>query len=374
MLSTGLAPGFLSLGQATARAVATRADGRGRLGRTFLVSGPRGAGKGAFVEDLLALLFCTDADRAARPCNACAGCRQARERRHPDLVLGSPEQWRELRGSGESLVAAARRWLGEAAGAPIASERRVVLIEGIDRAGDQIQSALLKALEEPSDRHVFVLVADEPSRLLPTVRSRCEPLRIGPVPHAELTEWLIDREQLPRDLAGALARISDGFVGRALALARDKDQVEWRRRVQAELLSLLARGRADRFGSLREMLDEATRRIPGAATDEVAPGGDDTGEAPKAPASLQRAGAIALTDAWLGLARDLLMAAVGRPEVAPAGELLPDLPVAARRVDPRKVARSVEVLDRVHDGLGRNASPRLALEAAMLAWPTVEPW
>jgi DNA polymerase III delta prime subunit len=374
MLSTRVAPGFLSLGQATARAVAIHGGGRGRLGRTFLVFGPRGAGKGAFVEDLLALLFCTDADRAARPCNACAGCRQARERRHPDLVLGSPERWRELRGSGESLVAAARQWLGEAAGAPIAGERRVVLIEGIDRAGEQIQNALLKALEEPSDRHVFVLVADEPSRLLPTVRSRCEPLRIGPVPRGELIEWLIDREQLPRDLASALARISDGLVGRALALARDKDQIEWRRRVQAELLSLLARGRADRFSSIREMLDEATRRVPGGAADDPAPAPDEAGEAPRAPASIQRAGATALTEAWLGLARDLMMAAAGRPDVAPATELLADLPAAARRIDARQVAQTIELLERVHEGLGQNASPRLALEAAMLSWPTAQAW
>src|SRR5437868_5307249 len=185
--SNAPAPGFLSIGQATAVTVALRAARRQRLGRTFLVHGPAGAGKGAFVEDLLALLLCTDADRSARPCNACAGCRSARSRSHPDLVIGSPEIWRQSRSAGESLVAAARRWLGSTAGAPIAGERRVVLIEGADRTGEQIQNALLKVLEEPSDRHVFVLVADEPNRLRDTVRSRCQPLRIGPVPRAELS-------------------------------------------------------------------------------------------------------------------------------------------------------------------------------------------
>jgi DNA polymerase III subunit delta' len=374
MLSTGVAPGFWSLGQATARAVALHSAGHGRLGRTFLVFGPRGAGKGAFVDDLLALLFCTAADRAARPCNVCAGCRQARGRRHPDLVLGSPERWRELRGTGESIVAVARQWLGEAAGAPIAGERRVVLIDGIDRAGDQIQNALLKALEEPSDRHVYILVADEPSLVLPTVRSRCQPLRIGPIPQVELTDWLVDREQLPRDLAIALARISGGLVGRALALARDKDQVDWRRRVQAELLGLLSRGRADRFSSARELLDDAARRMPGASTaDEVAPSPDEGTEAPRTPVSLQRVGAIALVDAWLSLARDLMVAAAGRADVAPAGELLPELAAAAERIDPRQMAASIDVLERVHEGLSQNASPRLALEAAMLAWPTIQP-
>lgn len=364
-------PGFLSLGQAPARAVAVRAGQRGRLGRTFLVVGPRGSGKGAFVDDLLALLFCTDTDGQVRPCNHCSGCRQARARRHPDLLVGSPERWRDLRGAGESVVAAARQWLGEAAGAPIAGERRVVLIEGIDRAGDQIQNALLKALEEPSDRHVFVLVADEPSRLLPTVRSRCLPLRVGPVARGELIEGLMNGEQLPRDLAGALARISGGLSGRAWALARNKDEIEWRRRVQAELLSLLARGPADRFSSVRDLLDEATRRLPTAAgsADEGGAATEEGGDAPRAATSIQRAGATALAEIWLSLARDLMMAAAGRPDVAPAGELLPELAATARRLSAHSLAESIRLLERVHEGLAQNAAPRLALEAAMLAWP-----
>ena len=371
MPSIDPAPGFLSLGQAPARTVAVQASRRGRLGRTFLVVGPRGSGKGAFVDDLLALLFCTAEDDQGRPCNRCAGCRQARGRRHPDLVIGSPERWRELRGVGESVVAAARQWLGEAAGAPIAGERRVVLIEGIDRAGEQIQNALLKALEEPSDRHVFVLVADEPSRLLATVRSRCLPLRIGPVPRGALVEWLMDHEQLPRDLADALARISGGLAGQAWALARDKDEIEWRRRVQAELLGLLDRGPADRFSSVRDLLDEAARRLPGVPTAEEPPATEEAGEAPRAATSVQRVGATALAEIWLGLARDLMVAAAGRPDVAPAGELLPDLAAIARRLGTRELAASIGLLERVHDGLTQNASPRLALEAAMLAWPTL---
>src|SRR6185503_15076613 len=140
--------GFLSLGQATSRTIAQRSAASGRLQRTLLVHGPAGSGKGAFVDDLLALLLCQAVD-GERPCNACHGCRQARARTHPDLVIGSPERWREERSTGESIVAAARRWLAESAGAPIAGERRIVVVEGVDRANEQTQNALLKALEEP---------------------------------------------------------------------------------------------------------------------------------------------------------------------------------------------------------------------------------
>jgi len=373
MISTDAVPGFLSLGQAAARAVAVRASQRQRLGRTFLVFGPAGAGKGTFVEDLLALLMCTDADRSARPCNACAGCRSARARTHPDLIVGSPEIWRDGRSAGESLVAAARRWLGATAGAPIAGERRVVLIEGADRAGEQIQNALLKALEEPSDRHVFVLVADEPNRLLETVRSRCQPLRIGPVPRAELSAWLMDHELLPKEQADALARLSDGYVGRALALSRKGDRLEWRRRLQRELVGLLRSGRAERFVSAREVLDEASRRSVPEDTTEMQPADGPTpegAEQPRTPASVQRAAATAIVEAWISLARDLVLVRAGRGEIAPTAELLPDLRSAAEALDVAELARFIGLLEEIHEGLAQNASPRLALEVAMLAWPT----
>ena len=178
--------GFQSPGQPQARAAALRAAQSGRLQRTLLVHGPAGAGKGAFTNDLLALLFCQAEDPTLRPCNACRGCRDARARTHPDLVVGGPDQWREERATGESIVAVARRWLLASAGSPILADQRVILIEGADRANEQAQNALLKALEEPLPRQMFVLVADEPGRLLPTIRSRAQPLRVGPVPKAEL--------------------------------------------------------------------------------------------------------------------------------------------------------------------------------------------
>lgn len=372
MTSNAPVPGFQSIGQATARTVALRAAQRQRLGRTFLVQGPAGAGKGAFVEDLLALLLCTDADRSARPCNACAGCRSARSRSHPDLVIGSPEVWRETRSAGESLVAAARRWLGSTAGAPIAGERRVVVIEGADRAGEQIQNALLKVLEEPSDRHVFILVADAPNRLLDTVRSRCQPLRIGPVPRGELSAWLMDRELLPREQADALARLSDGYVGRARALLSGKgERLEWRRRVQRELLELLARGRAERFVSARELLDDASRRaIPSDLPADLPSDASDVSENARTPAAVQRAAATTLVEAWISLARDLMVMRAGRAEVAPGTELFDDLGAAAEGVDAQELMGFIRQLEAIHEGLAQNASPRLALEVAMLAWPT----
>jgi DNA polymerase-3 subunit delta' len=338
------------------------------MGRTLLVSGPAGAGKGAFVDDLLALAFCTDPNAADRPCNACRGCHDARARTHPDLVIGSPDAWREARSIGESIVSAARRWLLEVAGAPVVADRRVVLIEHADRANEQIQNALLKTLEEPTDRHLFILVADEPTRLLPTIRSRAQPMRIGPVPRSELVSHLMDARRLPQDQAEALARIANGLAGAAVTYADRHDLLAWRHRVQAELVALLDRGPADRFGAVGDLLDEASRvhaATPPPAVDEDADG-------VRTPAAVQRASATLVVEAWLGLARDIVVAASGRPELAPGTELGGDLGAVAGRVGAAAMLPMIRLLERIHDGLRENVAPRLALETAMLAWPHLD--
>jgi DNA polymerase-3 subunit delta' len=363
MISTAADAGFRSIGQPVARRVVQQAAERGLLGRAFLVHGPPGADKDAFVNDLLALAFCAADPGVERPCNACRGCRDARARSHPDLVIGSPERWREGRSTGESIVGAARRWLLAAAGAPVVADRRIVLIEHADGANEQAQNALLKVLEEPTGRHTFVLVADEPARLLPTIRSRCQPLRIGPVARAELTDHLVGVMRMPHDFADAIARISGGLAGTAVAFARDDDErLAWRRRTQAELLALLERGRGDRLAAVRDLIDGAAGFVSA-----VPVASDDEGV--RTPASVQREAALLVVDCWIGLTRDLLVARAGRPDLAPGTELGDGIPEAAAGLEIDALVRMAETLERVHAGLRENAAPRLSLEVAMLAWP-----
>jgi hypothetical protein len=363
--------GFLTIGNETARLAALRASGSGRLHRTILVHGPRGAGKDAFVEDLLALLLCAAPDGEERPCNACRACHDARSRSHPDLVLGSPEIWREARSTGESIVGVARRWLLESSGTPVAGEWRVILIEHVDRANEQTQNALLKALEEPSPRQMFVLVADDLGRVLPTIRSRAQLLRVGAVPKDRLVALLVDRHALPADSAEALALMADGLPGRAVELAKHAEVVEWRRRVQSELLSLLWRDRADRFESIRDLLDQAA---PTLASEPAQPDPDEGEAAPRTSSAQLRSRALQIVEIWRSLARDLLVSAAGRPERTPGPHLHPEFASTAAALPPEELTAFLRQLDRIGDGLEQNAAPRLALDVAMLAWPRlVEP-
>jgi DNA polymerase-3 subunit delta' len=365
-----IAAGFQTVGQPTARAIAERAVRDGRIGQTLLVHGPAGSGKRLFVEDLAALVLCDADPPAERPCNACRACRLARSGTHPDVAFGSPERWRAGRAGEESIVAAARRWVLDVAGAPVAGPLRIAIIEDADGCSEQIQNALLKALEEPSPRHLFVLVADDPSRLLPTIRSRSQPLRLGAVPHAELTAWLMDRHGLPADQAAPIARMAGGRVGQAATYATQPDLVAWRLGVQRRLLAALASGRAERFGLARDLLDDAAQLIGrGQGGVAVEPLEDEPG-GPRRSVGEQRAGAAAILSAWIDLGRDLALAAAGRDGLTSGRDVLEDLAAAATAIGAEAATRAVRRLAAIRDALEENASPRLALEVAMLDWPT----
>lgn len=80
-----------------------------------------------------------------------------------------------------------------------------------------------------------------------------------------------------------------------------------------------------------------------------------------------------LVELWLSLTRDLIVAAAGRAELAPSSELAPELESLARGIGSARLVQMAALLERVHAGLREAAAPKLALEAAMLAWPLLQP-
>ena len=92
-------------------------------------------------------------------------------------------------------------------------------------------------------------------------------------------------------------------------------------------------------------------------------------EAPRLAGAAQRAAALRVIDAWRDLARDLLMAAAGRPHLVSAATDREQIESAGQSVDRRELIAFLALAGRIADGLRENAAPRLALEIAMLAWP-----
>ena len=139
----------------------------------YLISGPEGSGKRTLAKLLSAAVLCKG---QSRPCGHCGICRRVLEGNHPDVItVDDPEK----RFVSVDLIRQAR---ADIYIKPNESDHKIYLLP---RAQDMLppaQNALLKILEEPPKYGVFILLTDNPEKLLPTVRSRCTELALRAVP------------------------------------------------------------------------------------------------------------------------------------------------------------------------------------------------
>jgi DNA polymerase III subunit delta' len=224
------------VGHALAEAALLAAYNAGRLPHAWLITGPRGVGKATlafrFARFLLAqqpqqqhqgALFAAAAPvapaRLAIPPDHPV-FRRVASGGHPDLLVVERGYDRRGRLRSEIVVGDVRTISSFLRLTPAEGGWRVVIVDGADAMNRSASNAVLKILEEPPRRAVLLLVADNPGRLLPTVRSRCRRLALRPLDEAAVALALArHRPGLAPDDAQALARLSGGSIGRADALA-----------------------------------------------------------------------------------------------------------------------------------------------------------
>ena len=189
--------------------------GRGRSAHFYLISGPAGSGKKTLAKLLSAALQC---QREDKPCLTCPACRKVLNDSHPDCITVVDPDHKAV------AVEIVRNARADMYVMPNEGQKKIYIfpqelrIEG--------QNALLKILEEPPQYGVFILLTDNPEKLLPTVRSRCTELNLLALPDGVLTQAL--RQEFPNadpnSIAAAIAR-SGGFLGQAKALLEQGAEV-----------------------------------------------------------------------------------------------------------------------------------------------------
>jgi DNA polymerase-3 subunit delta' len=221
--------------RAAARVQAGEPVTAGGMTHAWLFTGPPGSGRSVAARSFAAALLCPDGGCGSPPGGTgggvppgqyCAACRQVRAGTHADLMVVRPD--------GLSYgVKQTRGLVLRAAGAPSGGRWRVVLFEDADRCTEQAANALLKAIEEPAPRTVWLLCAPSAEDLVTTIRSRCRVVTLR-VPSSEaVAAVLTSRDGIDPQRALEAARAAQGHIGRARRLATDADARSHREQVLA---------------------------------------------------------------------------------------------------------------------------------------------
>lgn len=356
------------------------------MAHAWLFTGPPGSGRSVAARAFAAALQCRHQDTPEQGCGTCDACHQVLAGTHADLELVQP--------AGLSYsVKETRELVLRASGAPTVGHWQIVLFEDADRATEQAANALLKAIEEPPPRTVWLLCTPSPDDLVATIRSRCRLVTLRTPSTEAVAEVLVRRDGIDPELAASVARAARGHIGRARRLALD----EQARRRRDEVLAIPGRlDGIDACLTAAEQLIKAAEEESAAVTGELDDGekaalrqayGEGSSGKGVAKAVRGSAGAMraleerqksratrlkrdVLDRALLDLAsfyRDALMLRLGADVEIANAEREDELRRVAAAGGQEDTLRRMEAIMECRQRLGANANPQLAVEAMTVA-------
>lgn len=367
-----------------ARIVAGTATGNGAMTHAWIFTGPPGSGRSVAARALAAALQC---EREGTGCGECHGCHTVLGGTHADVRFVVPE--------GLSIGVGEMRALVLRAGtAPSGGRWQAVVVEDADRLTEAAGNALLKAIEEPPPRTVFLLCtpSTHPDDISVTIRSRCRVVPLRQPPAEAVAEVLVRRDGIAPDVAAWAAAAAQGHVGRAKRLAGDAEARGRRDAVLAVPRRLTGVGAC--FDAASALIEAAEAESAAAVTEndtteraalEQALGAGGTGRGAagamrgaagqlkdlerrqKSRATRSQRDALdrALVD-LAGFYRDVLVTKLRAPVPVVHRDTAALSAAAAEKWTPESTLRRLEAVLACRDAIEQNVKPKIAVEAMML--------
>lgn len=288
------------------------------LSGAYLFIGQNGVGKGATVRAFAQAAACLSPQHQPfDSCGVCDSCRRIAAGTHPEIVSVSPagEQlqiWQFWTREGKAHRGILSDTLNYA---PLLGKRRIYLIEQAETLTESAANSLLKVLEEPPPYAVFMLQAPHPARVLPTIVSRSQMVRLRSVSAAELSQFLQARHGVEPVRAGMLASYAEGRIGQAVQMAQVSAVGEEIGRVLdfGEAVAQSPRVRALRLAEQLRKQAAQIKALAGNAPDTSDSGSDDeSGSSTKEKVGRRQYAAV--FDVLTALFRDLLALRIGGSE------------------------------------------------------------
>ncbi|MFI9345475.1 DNA polymerase III subunit delta' [Streptomyces sp. NPDC052773] len=356
-----------------------------KMTHAWLFTGPPGAGRTQAARAFAAALQCVSPDRAlggAPGCGFCDGCHTALVGTHADVTT--------VAAVGTQILAEDMRdTVRKSFTSPANGRWQIILVEDAERLNEKSANAVLKAVEEPAPRTVWLLCAPSIEDVLPTIRSRCRHLNLSTPSVDAVADMLIRREGIEPEVAHAAARATQGHVDRARRLATDPAARE--RRAAVLKLPLRVADVGSALKAAQELVDAAAEdakqlaeEVDTKETEELkaALGAAQGGRLPRGTAGVikdledkqkrrrtrtQRDSLdLALTD-LTAFYRDVLALQLGSRIALANTDAEDALERIARESTPESTLRRLEAIAACRDALDRNVAPLLAVEAMTMA-------
>ena len=186
-----------------------------RPNHAWLFTGPPGSGRSNAARAFAAALVCEQEDPARRGCGKCKACVTVMAGSHADVMSVTTEKV-------TISIDEARELVRKAQDKPSTGRWRVIIVEDADRMQERSTNVLLKAIEEPPPRTIWLLCAPSPGDVLVTIRSRCRPVGLRLPPVEDVAELLVRRDGIDPDVAINAARAAQSHIGVAKRLATDE--------------------------------------------------------------------------------------------------------------------------------------------------------
>jgi len=342
----------------------------------WIFTGPPGSGRSSAAVAFAAALICPNGG-----CGACQECRSALTGGHPDVEI--------IRTEGLSIkIDEVRELLTRTSWAPSMGGWRVVVMEDADRMTESAANALLKAIEEPGARTVWLLCAPTLHDILPTIRSRCRHLQLRTPSTQDVTAVLENRDGISPAMADFAARVSQGHIGRARYIATNEHVRS--NRAQIMKLPLQLSSIAAAFVAAQTLVDLATQEATvaseerdeketaalaeaygkGATGRGMATGGS---KAIKELEKEQKSRATrmvrdSLDGALLDIAtfyRDVMMVQAGATDSIINIDMTDQITAYAHKTPAHATVKKVNAIMEARTNLSHNAAPLLTIEALM---------
>lgn len=343
----------------------------------WLVTGPPGSGRSTAARAFAAALQCDTGG-----CGSCQACRTALAGTHGDVTVVATEKVTISIDEVRELVGLAQR-------SPSQGRWRVIIVEDADRMTERTSNVLLKSLEEPPARTVWVLCAPSPQDVIVTIRSRCRAVALRIPPVADVAGLLVERDGVAEDLALSVARAAQCHIGIARRLARSPQAREQRQRVLA--IATEIRGVGDAVLAAADLVEVATAQAAAVTDDRNAAelaellrtiGAESVRAMPptlraqvrQLEEDQKRRATRAQRDVLdramvdlLSLYRDVLVVQLGAQVELVNDAQRDTVDLLARSGTPEQTVRRMDAIGVARERLRRNVTPVLAVEAMAIA-------